>query len=151
MTEIPEKQLEPETIQTQPESVDAVASGNVPGAQEQVASQETKPEAPAEKKETAVPEKTVNVRNSRDNVIYIGKKPTMSYVLAVITQFSDDVKEVLLKARGRSISHAVDVAEVVRNKFASGVKTEVEIGTEKVTDRDGRTLKVSTITIALKK
>ena len=49
-----------------------------------------------------------------DNVIYIGKKPPMSYVLAVITQFNTSGSdEVILKARGRSISTAVDTAEIV--------------------------------------
>jgi hypothetical protein len=44
-----------------------------------------------------------------DNVVFVGKKPTMSYVLAVITQFSEGAKEVHIKARGRSISRAIDV------------------------------------------
>lgn len=86
-----------------------------------------------------------------DNVIFVGKKPTMSYVLAVVTQFSDGAKEVHVKARGRSISHAVDIAEVVRNKFAQGVKRSVEIDTEEVQDKEGRRLKVSTIDISLTK
>ena len=52
---------------------------------------------------------------AEDNIIYIGKKPTMNYVLAVVTQFqqdeSDGQKKVIIKARGRTISQAVDVAE----------------------------------------
>ena len=86
-----------------------------------------------------------------DNVIFVGKKPTMSYVLAVVTQFSDGAKEVHVKARGRSISHAVDVAEVVKNKFVQDVNRSVEIGTEEVQDKEGRTIKVSTIDISLTK
>jgi DNA-binding protein Alba len=90
-------------------------------------------------------------RKRDDNVIFVGKKPTMSYVLAVVTQFSGGANDVHIKARGRSISHAVDVAEVVRNKFVQGVKHNVAIGTEEVQDKEGRALKVSTIDIALKK
>ncbi len=86
-----------------------------------------------------------------DNVIFVGKKPTMSYVLAVITQFSEGAKEVHIKARGRSISRAVDVVEVVRNRFINDVKHEIEIGTEKITGENNAELNVSTIDIKLTK
>ncbi len=85
-----------------------------------------------------------------DNVIFVGKKPTMSYVLAVMTQF-DGAKEVHVKARGRSISRAVDVVEAVKNKFIKDIKSEVQIGTEEVTDSDGKKINVSTIDIVLRK
>ncbi len=87
-----------------------------------------------------------------DNTVFVGKKPTMSYVLAVVTQFGDGMTEVHIKARGRSISKAVDVAQIVRNKFVKDVEiANVEIGTEKVTSEDGKELNVSTIDITLKK
>jgi DNA-binding protein len=54
---------------------------------------------------------------SEENTVYIGSKPLMNYVLAVVTQMNNGTSEVMLKARGRSISRAVDVAEVVKNKF----------------------------------
>ena len=86
-----------------------------------------------------------------DNVVFVGKKPTMSYVLAVITQFSDGAKEVHVKARGKSISRAVDVAEVVRNRFIPEIKHSIEIGTEKIQAQEegGGELNVSTIDIKL--
>ena len=87
----------------------------------------------------------------KDNLIFVGKKPTMSYVLAVITQFSDGMNEVHVKARGRSISRAVDVAEVVRNRFIQDLNNGVEIGTEEITDENNNKLNVSTIDIILKK
>lgn len=91
------------------------------------------------------------VRSKKDdNVIFVGKKPTMSYVLAVMTQF-DGTKEVVVKARGKAISRAVDVVEAVRNKFVKDMKSTVKIGTEAVTDSEGRKLNVSTIEIALNK
>jgi DNA-binding protein len=87
---------------------------------------------------------------ANDNIVFVGKKPTMSYVLAVITQFSSGAKDVHLKARGKSISMAVDVAEVVKNRFSTDVKNIVEIGTEKVLGERGE-LNVSTIDITLSK
>ncbi len=87
-----------------------------------------------------------------DNVVLVGKKPTMNYVLAVVTQFSDGQTEVHVKARGRAISKAVDVAQIVKNKFLKDVEiANVEIGTDKVTTEDGRELNVSTIDIILRK
>lgn len=88
----------------------------------------------------------------QDNVIFVGKKPTMNYVLAVIAQFTDGKKEVHLRARGRAISRAVDVAEVVRRRFMQDIKLKsVEIGTEERELQDGRKVNVSTIHIVLAK
>lgn len=85
-------------------------------------------------------------------VVYIGKKPTMNYVLAVMTHFNSGSAEVAVKARGRSISRAVDVAEIVRNRFVPGSKVrDVRISTEKLTGEDGRTSSVSSIEIRLTK
>ncbi|RLJ03987.1 MAG: DNA-binding protein Alba [Candidatus Aenigmatarchaeota archaeon] len=95
-------------------------------------------------------EKTETAKKENDNVIFVGKKPTMSYVLAVITQFSEGTKEVFVKARGRSISRAVDVVEVVKNKFIDTLKYTIDIGTEEVED-EGKRLNVSTISIKLTK
>lgn len=86
-----------------------------------------------------------------DNVIFVGKKPAMSYVLAVMTQFSDGAKQVHVKARGKSISRAVDVAEVVKNKFMHDLKRQVEIGTEELSREDSSKINVSTIAIVLSK
>ncbi len=86
------------------------------------------------------------------HTVYIGKKPTMNYVLAVVTQFNSGSGEVAVKARGRSISRAVDVAEIVRNRFVPGSKVrDVRISTEKLTGEDGRTASVSSIEILLTK
>jgi DNA-binding protein len=87
-----------------------------------------------------------------DNVVFVGQKPTMSYVLAVITQFSGSLKEVHLKARGRSISRAVDVAEIVKNRFLQDVKVHsIDIGTEEREVEQGNKINVSTIDINLLK
>jgi DNA-binding protein len=87
-----------------------------------------------------------------DNVVYVGQKPTMSYVLAVMTQFTGGLKEVHLKARGRSISRAVDVAEIVKNRFLQDVKVNsIDIGTEEREVEEGNKINVSTIDIKLNK
>jgi DNA-binding protein len=89
---------------------------------------------------------------SEENVIYIGNKPPMSYVLAVVTQFNSGSSEVIIKARGRAISRAVDAAEITRNRFVTDAKIkEIKIGTESVTNEEGRTSNVSSIEISLAK
>ena len=87
-----------------------------------------------------------------DNVIYIGNKSVMSYVLAVVTQFNTGLNdEVLIKARGRAISRAVDTAEVVRNKFMPGVDVkDIKIGTEQLVGEGGDKANVSSMEITLK-
>ena len=88
------------------------------------------------------------------NVIYVGSKPAMSYVLAVVTQFkSSGTDEVVIKARGRAISRAVDAVEIVRNRFVTDAEVkEIKIGTESITnEEEGRTSNVSSIEIYLTK
>jgi DNA-binding protein Alba len=86
------------------------------------------------------------------NIVYIGRKPVMSYVLAVITHFNTpDAKDVVLKARGRAITTAVDVAEITRRRFMEKLTIDkIEIGTEELEQMDGRTRNVSTMEISLK-
>ena len=57
------------------------------------------------------------------DVIFVGNKPPMSYVLAIITSLSSGkLKEITLKARGQAITTAVDVAEIARNRFIKDLK-----------------------------
>lgn len=87
-----------------------------------------------------------------DNTVFIGKKPSMSYVLAVVTQFGDGQTEVHLKARGKSISKAVDVAEIVKNKFIQDAKVrDIKIGTEEIETENKEKINVSTIEVTLSK
>lgn len=70
-----------------------------------------------------------------DNTVFIGKKATMNYVLAVITQFNTGAERVTIKARGRAISKAVDVTEITRNRFMKEVNlNDIKIGTENIED-----------------
>lgn len=87
-----------------------------------------------------------------NSVIFIGAKPVMNYVLAVMTQFSKSVDNVTLKARGRSISRAVDTAEIARNRFMPDLKIKgITIGTESIPDDQGRNINVSSMEIVLTK
>lgn len=87
-----------------------------------------------------------------ENAVYIGKKGLMSYVLAVVTQFNSGSNEVTIKARGKVISTAVDVAEIVRHKFLTDVKIKsITTATEEMTSRTGAPTKVSSIEIVLAK
>ena len=84
------------------------------------------------------------------NNVYIGRKPVMSYCLAVMTVMRGDNKEVSLMARGRAISTAVDVAEVVRNQFMKDLSVkDITIGTETVETEEGGSRNISSITIVL--
>lgn len=89
---------------------------------------------------------------TEENIVYIGNKPVMNYVLAVVTQMNSGVTEVILKARGRAISRAVDVAEIVRNRFISDVDIEsINISTEEIVGNEGTSSNVSAIEIKLSK
>ena len=88
----------------------------------------------------------------QEDVVFVGNKGVMSYVLAVITEFNNGCKHVSLKARGKSISRAVDTAEIIRNRFLTDVKVvDIKILTEQLTSRDGNKSNVSAIEITLAK
>lgn len=87
-----------------------------------------------------------------ENVVFVGQKPPMAYVLGVVTQLSNGQKEVFIKARGRSISKAVDVAEILRRKFVQDAKvSSIDIGTEERQLENGQKINVSTINITITK
>ena len=96
-------------------------------------------------------EETTQKKTNDENVIFVGSKPPMSYVLAIVTQFQGKGSdEIVIKARGRSISTAVDAAEIVRNRFVTDAKVkDIKINTESITNEEGRTSNVSSIEITL--
>lgn len=89
------------------------------------------------------------------NIIYIGEKPFMNYVTGVVTQFKTKLqKEVIIKARGKFISRAVDVAEVSAKKFLKeeNIKVkDIKINSEEFENKEGKRVNVSTIDIVLEK
>jgi len=96
-------------------------------------------------------EKLKEKNKEKDNIIFVGNKPHMSYVPVVIAILnSDKYEEVILKARGNAISRAVDTAEIVRNRFLTGTEIkDIKIGTEPVTNSEGRNSNVSSMEISL--
>jgi DNA-binding protein len=97
-------------------------------------------------------EKSVTMPES--NSVLIGRKPVMNYVLACITFFHGGAKEVSVKARGKAISRAIDVVEVVRRRFLPDVKVaRIGIGTDQISprERDNELTNVSTIEIVLER
>ncbi len=87
-----------------------------------------------------------------DNVVYVGKKGVINYVMATITQLNKGEKEVHVKARGRSISKAVDVVQLLKNRFEEKAQIKsIEIGTEEVEADEGGKINVSTIDIVVSK
>jgi DNA-binding protein len=100
-------------------------------------------------------EKQEKTSNKKDNVIYIGEKPFMNYVTGVVTQFkTKGEKEVIVKARGKFISRAVDVAEFSAKKFLKeeNIKVkDIKINSEEFENKEGKKVSVSTIDITLEK
>jgi DNA-binding protein len=99
--------------------------------------------------------KGVKKMTENSDVIFVGNKPPMSYVLAIITSLSQgNVKEITLKARGQAITTAVDVAEIARNRFVKDLKvSKIAIGTVEMPPREGenKSRMVSTMEITMSK
>ncbi len=89
-----------------------------------------------------------------DNSIFIGGKPFMNYVTSVVVQFTTkDAQEVIVKARGKFISRAVDVVEVALKRFLKDqieIKS-IEIDSEEFQNKEGKDVRVSTMDITLNK
>ncbi|MEM4755925.1 MAG: DNA-binding protein Alba [Candidatus Woesearchaeota archaeon] len=89
-----------------------------------------------------------------DNSIFIGEKPFMNYVTGIVMQFNTkNAQEVIVKARGKFISRAVDIVEVARKRFLenSVVVKNISIDSEEFKNKEGKQVRVSTIEIVLAK
>jgi len=90
----------------------------------------------------------------KDNIIFVGEKNFMNYVTGIVMQFTTlGASEVIVKARGKFISKAVDISEVAMKRFLENqVKAEqILINSEEFTNKEGRQVRVSSIEIYLKK
>ena len=123
--------------------------------EEQAKDEASEPKTEEAKEEPTVKSPRAPTKAGReDNVIYIGNKPPMNYVMALITAFNtQNTDTVVLKARGRAISTAVDVAEITRNRFFKDAEVKtIAIGTEEIAPKEGGNPRnVSTIEIGLHK
>lgn len=89
-----------------------------------------------------------------DNSVFIGGKPFMNYVTGVVMQFTTkNSNDVIIKARGKFISRAVDVAEVSAKRFLDNSVSvrDIKIDSEGFKNNEGRDVRVSTIEITLSK
>ena len=89
-----------------------------------------------------------------DNNIFIGGKPFMNYVTAVVMQFTTkNASEVIVKARGKFISRAVDVTEVAGKRFLESTVSvkDIKIDSEEFKNNEGKDIRVSIIEITLRK
>ena len=93
-------------------------------------------------------------KKADDNVVFIGPKPFMNYVTGVVMQFTtQEAREVIVKARGKFISKAVDIAEVATKRFLEGTTAikEIKTDSEDFENKEGKKVRVSTIEITLTK
>lgn len=88
---------------------------------------------------------------AEEGIVFVGKKPAINYVMATTLQINRGVKKIVLKARGRSISRAVDVAEITRLKYFPGKLkiTDLRTGTEEIIDENGSRRDISIIEIEM--
>lgn len=109
--------------------------------------------AEEKQKKTAKEEKTSkSTTQVNEGTILIGKKPVMNYVLACLTFLNSGAQKLVIKARGRAISRAVDTVELLRRAFVKDLQVkDIMIGTEEVTRGEGQKTNVSTIEITVVK
>ncbi len=85
----------------------------------------------------------------QENAVFVGRRPTMNYVMAVMMILNKG-EDCTVKARGRAISHAVDICEILKNRFLKGTEyKEIRISTEVLKGEDDRENNVSSIEIVV--
>ena len=124
--------------------------------QEETSESEDKPEKQEEKETNTEKQENKEITDSKedkDNIIFIGIKPFMNYVTGVVMQFQNKgQKEVIVSARGKFTSKAIDVSEVARRTFLKDEDIQVKdikISSEKFENKEGKRIYVSTIEIHL--
>ena len=96
----------------------------------------------------------ITTQRRDDNVIFVGSKPLMNYVTGIVMQFTThNAPEVAIKARGKFISKAVDIAEVAMKRFMDNQihLKDIKNNSEEFTNEEGKVVRVSTIELFLKK
>ncbi len=88
-------------------------------------------------------------RERETNSVFVGRKPTMNYVMATMMILNKS-EDCTVKARGRAISHAVDVCEILKNRFLKGTEyKDIRLSTEVLEGENGQSNNVSSIEIVL--
>ena len=99
-------------------------------------------------------EKKPETRKSDDHTVFVGPKPFMNYVTGVVMQFTTQkANEMVIKARGKFISKAVDISEVAMRRFLENQieLKDIAINSEEFKNKEGKQVRVSTIEITLKR
>jgi len=119
---------------------------------------EEQPFQETQEQESELPPERAAVQQPRlhpdkpDNMIYVGRKNVMSYVLAVVTQFNNGASEVTLKARGKSICSAVDATQIIKHRFIQSLQIrDIKLSTEELMSEDGSMSRVSSMEILMTK
>ena len=101
------------------------------------------------KEETEIQEK----EEDKDNIIFVGIKPFMNYVTGVVMQFQNKgQEEVIVSARGKFTSKAIDIVEVARRTFLKdeNIKIkDIKISSEQFENKEGKRIYVSAIELHL--
>ncbi|MDH3611404.1 MAG: DNA-binding protein, partial [Nitrosopumilus sp.] len=144
----PEPQLESPEPEPQLESPES----QLESPESQLESPESQLESPESKTDSTDGEKTESSTSEERNVIYVGTKPIMSYVAATLTQLSTR-PIVTIKARGKRITQAVDVSQMIVKRMDSvGYEiSDVRISSDSLTSQDGKKRNVSTIELDITK
>ena len=132
---------------------------SAPEPEPQLSAPEPEPQlsAPEPEPQLSAPEstsKTSEIRHPPEerNVIFVGTKPIMTYVSATLTQLSTR-PTVTIKARGKRITQAVDVSQMIVKRMDSVgyVISDVRISSDSLTSQDGKQRNVSTMEIDISK
>jgi len=145
----PEPKLEEPEPQQQSTEPEPQLESTEPEPQQHI---ETPQEVSDEVKPKTVSSESTGGEAAIRDVIYVGTKPIMTYVNATLTQLST-IPTVTIKARGKRITQAVDVSQMIVKRMNSvGYDiSDVRIASESLTSQDGKTRKVSTMEIDVTK
>lgn len=67
------------------------------------------------------------------NMIRVGKKPVLNYVMACVTLFSSGNNEIIIRGRGKAITKAVDITEMLRRSFTKDlIIKSIKVGSEDI-------------------
>ena len=86
----------------------------------------------------------------RRNLVIMGSKPIMNYVVACLTLFNEGTETVRIRARGKHINKAVDTVGLLRRVFLPNLRVvKAETGTDILTRTDGNQAQVSIMEIII--
>jgi DNA-binding protein len=147
-----EPQLESPEPEPQLESPEPEPQLESPEPEPQLDSPEPEPQLESPEPEPQLESPEPDTKSSERDVVFVGTKPIMTYVSATLTQLSTQ-NTVTIKARGRRITQAVDVSQMIvkRMDTVGYVISDVRISSDSLTSQDGKNRNVSTIEIDITK